>query len=154
MKKNIFKELKKRNVPIAIGRAYLMGHRTYFIITSARYEDKVEGLEFSPRVKPTVLKEDQQEPLTPKTHLVNFLEREMDDDDIINFSKEKEEFVMAHQDKDGAIYEQKNKSLKRHLKKMYRTAPQLVIALDRITENTGAKRDKAIEEAKELVSTL
>lgn len=154
MKKNIFKELKKRNVPIAIGRAYLMDHRTYFIITSAMYEDKVEGLEFSPRVKSTELKDDQREPLTPKSYRVNFLERDMDDDDIINFSKEKEEFVMVHQDKDGAIYEQKNKSLKLHLKKMYRTAPQLANALSRITSSTGKEREKAIEEAKELVSTL
>ena len=135
--KNIFIELKKRGVIFSVGRAYLFDQRVYFIATSTRYKEKVKGLEFNERT---------DEPI---------LEREMNDEDFLSFSRLKDSFVMEVQNKDGAIFEMKRQSLKKHIRKIANKAPEMVIAIEKIVgAEAGKEREEALEEAKLLIAGL
>lgn len=135
--KNIFLELNKRGVIYSVGRAYLFGQRVYFIVTSIRYRDRVDKLDFNER---------RGEPL---------LEREMTDEDFLRFSRLKDHFIIETQNEEGAIFEMEKKSLKKHIQKMETRAPEMVLAIERIV---NAQKDKdlkqAISEAGNLIKWL
>lgn len=133
--RSVFEKLDRRGVVYAVTRSYLLGQRVYCIVTAKTSHRKLKGLFFNPRVDSDILE----------------LEMTPDDIDVFNSIRVKN-FTMKKTCDDGAIYELKERSFKKYIRNIEKSAQTLILAIEDIVESGNS--EKSIKSAERLIKTL